>query len=107
MDVRLVEANEIIDDYFSKTFKKSDEVIARNQRFFNELADIDQVFVLGHSLSDVDGPYFRTLVQHLRVGQATWHVACRVPSEWPEKAPLLECLGVPVEMALPANWEDL
>lgn len=57
-DVRIVEALEIIKDYFRVTYKDTESIIEKNRYFFKSLADITEVFILGHSLSDIDMEYF-------------------------------------------------
>ncbi|CAI07520.1 hypothetical protein ebA2472 [Aromatoleum aromaticum EbN1] len=107
IDTRLMEANDIIDGYFSATFKRSAELIAQHQGFFDALTDIKQVIVLGHSLSDVDAAYFRALLEQRRVADAQWQVACCFPEEWPEKRELLVRLGVDPTRATPVLWDAL
>ncbi|MGP5469051.1 bacteriophage abortive infection AbiH family protein [Pseudomonas helleri] len=62
-DHRLLEAYSILDDYFSSTFKPSKKIIRENAGFFESLADIEKVIVLGHSMSEVDDAYFSSLLQ--------------------------------------------
>lgn len=107
MDVRLFEANQIIDDYFSSTFKRSDEIILRHIDFFNNLFNVGQVIVLGHSLSGVDASYFTALLKAPALTDANWKFACRDQSEWSEKLLLLKILGIPVHKASPISWEDV
>lgn len=57
-DVRVTEALEIIKDYFRATYKDTKSIIEENRQFFDSLADINEVFILGHSLSDIDMDYF-------------------------------------------------
>lgn len=57
-DVRIVEALEVIKDYFRVTYKDTESIIEKNRYFFKSLADITEVFILGHSLSDIDMDYF-------------------------------------------------
>ena len=45
-------------NYFSATFKETKIIIDQNQSFFNDLKKIKNIVVLGHSLSEVDIPYF-------------------------------------------------
>ncbi|MFG9944185.1 bacteriophage abortive infection AbiH family protein [Pseudomonas aeruginosa] len=45
IDTRLVAANDTIDDYFSATFKRSEELIARNRPFFGALDTVEHVVV--------------------------------------------------------------
>lgn len=57
-DFRITEAREIIKDYFRETYKDTESIIEKNWQFFDSLVDIDEVFILGHSLSDIDMDYF-------------------------------------------------
>lgn len=93
IDTRLMEANDIIDGYFSATFKRSTELICNHREFFDTLTEVEQVIVLGHSLSAVDAAYFTALVEQRSVAEAQWQIACRSSDEWPEKQVLLARLG--------------
>lgn len=106
VDMRLIEANDIIDDYFSATFKRSAYLIAQHSDFFDALTDIEQVIVLGHSLSDVDTAYFTALLEQRSVAEGTWLIACRSPDEWSEKQSLLTKLGVNPSMTFPVAWDS-
>lgn len=107
IDTRLMEANDTIDGYFSATFKRSADLIAQHRGFFDALTDIEQVIVLGHSLSDVDAAYFMALLEQRSVAEAAWLIACRSPAEWPEKQSLLTHLGVDSNKAFPVAWDNL
>lgn len=107
LDTRLVEANDIIDGYFSATFKHSTELIALHRGFFDALTDIEQVVVLGHPLSAVDAAYFKTLLEQSSVAEVQWQVACRFPEEWSEKPVLLAHLGIDPTKTTPVSWEAL
>lgn len=106
IDTRLIEANDIIDNYFSTTFKHSADLIAKHQGFFDALTDIEQVIVLGHSLSDVDAAYFTALLEQRSVAEATWLIACRPQDEWCEKQSQLTKLGVNPGKTLPVIWDS-
>lgn len=54
--------------------KDTQTIIAENEDFFSNLADVTDVYVLGHSMADVDLPYF----EHVRdiVNEDTaWHIS--------------------------------
>ena len=59
---------------FQKSFKPTNEVIAQKMFWFNKLNQIEKVYVLGHSLSKVDMPYFQEIVKHLK-GEQQWFVS--------------------------------
>ncbi|WKV49505.1 bacteriophage abortive infection AbiH family protein [Dickeya fangzhongdai] len=107
IDTRLIEANHIIDDYFSLTFKHSTKLIAQHASFFESLVAVEQVIVLGHSLSDVDATYFQALLEKPSVAQAQWTIAVRDMKEWPEKQSFLAALDLPQSNAKPVLWQDL
>lgn len=107
MDVRMYEANEIIDGYFSSTFKRSAELIQKHAQFLEELSDIEQVVVLGHSLSEVDSEYFAALLKIPALTAASWVIACRGLSEWPNKLIDLQRLGIPTQRATAVIWDSL
>lgn len=44
--------------YDDETTKKCCEIIKKHQDFFDGVSDIKEVYVIGHSLSEVDYPYF-------------------------------------------------
>ncbi len=65
-DTRVLEGAQTIDQYFKRTFKPTAKIIADNAGWFASLADVDDIRVLGHSLSDVDLPYLETIVASAR-----------------------------------------
>ncbi|MDD2469265.1 MAG: bacteriophage abortive infection AbiH family protein [Desulfobulbus sp.] len=69
MDTRVMEGNEIINDYFGKTFKNSGKIIFDHSAFFRGLSGMSKITVLGHSLSPVDEAYFREIVKNINTGK--------------------------------------
>lgn len=49
-------------EYFSASFKNTKEIINAYADFYNQMNGVDTIIILGHSLSDVDLPYFEKLV---------------------------------------------
>ena len=45
------------------TTKNCSEIIRKHNNFFDGLTEIEKVFVIGHSLSEVDYPYFNEIVK--------------------------------------------
>ncbi len=52
--------------------KNVSDIIASNDGYWRLLDDVDKVVVYGHSLSEVDTPYFREVIRHIR-SDAEWH----------------------------------
>lgn len=108
LDTRLVEANNILDKHFSDTFKPTEGIIQTNDAFFDSLSDIDEVVVLGHSLSMIDQPYFHAILRAGSVAEAQWIVACQNEAEKVDKANLLHLMaGVKPECIKAKLWDDL
>lgn len=61
-DTRVAGGYALIDSYSTDTFKPTERIMARNRPFFDGLGSVDEVFVLGHSLADVDAPYIREII---------------------------------------------
>jgi len=74
-DIRVIEGNEIVDGYFSATFKPTAQIIADNQTFFSNLNAIRQIYVMGHSLSDVDAPYFAAIIKNIDSSSVRWMIS--------------------------------
>lgn len=107
IDPRLAEANDTIDGYFSATFKRSEELIARHKPFFGALDTVKHVVVLGHSLSPVDAIYFRTLLHQPGVTEAQWTVACRSTEERLKKKQRLIDAGLCPGAFRSVPWDTL
>jgi len=75
-DTRFIEGASIIDRYFELSFKPTERIIADNERRFAALSDVDDIRVLGHSLSDVDRPYLQKIAACVRPA-VQWRVSCR------------------------------
>lgn len=62
-DPRVYEGEEIIKDYFDKTMKPVKSIIHRYRKFFNrEIVNVNRITIIGHSMNDIDYPYFKRIV---------------------------------------------
>lgn len=74
-DMRVVEGQRIIDDYFKTTFKPTMRIIQDNCSFFTNLANVENILVMGHSLSAVDHPYFDELIGQTHASRVKWKIS--------------------------------
>lgn len=74
-DVRVIEGQQIIDGYFSSTFKPTDRIIRENESFFNSLVSISEIDVMGHSVSSIDVPYFSKIIEHIDRDKVRWRIS--------------------------------
>lgn len=107
VDTRLFEANQVLDQYFSATSKPARRLIAENQWFFEHLMCVQEVYVLGHSLSDVDTPYIRELLKARTVTNAKWTIACHDVDDYDRLPSRLTALGVKPTNIVTRAWIDL
>lgn len=62
-------------------FKKQVEtIISKNRSYFTSLKDVTEIVVIGHSLNDVDLPYFREIANCAPA--CRWVVYCFRESDW-------------------------
>lgn len=50
--------------YYKKNIKHCNDIIDRNLGFFESMNNLQEITVLGHSLGDVDFPYFKAIVEN-------------------------------------------
>lgn len=94
MDTRVMEGNEIINDFFGKTFKNSSAIINANLPFFKSLKEVTNVYVLGHSLSNVDKEYFATIANSIDLQTVKWTVSYHKNTELKSHQLALNKLGI-------------
>jgi len=95
LDTRVMEGNEIINEYFGQTFKNSAKIIAENVDYFAKLSGLSKIIVLGHSLSLVDEEYFKEIVKHIKIDAVQWIVTYYGDDEKAHHGEALRRIGVP------------
>lgn len=73
-DVRVIEGNALLDKYFSETYKPTSSIITKHAAFFDSLRSINNIYVVGHSLSAVDMPYLDRIAKSTSVSRPAWVV---------------------------------
>lgn len=105
IDTRVMAGNEIVDRYFSATFKPTAHVIDANRPFFLSLANIRKIIVMGHSLSHVDIPYLREIRACIASDGVEWQVSFHESSSDAECG--MQELGIPLETVQFVPLNDL
>lgn len=75
-DVRVAGGFQLIDELLASTFKPTKEILRLNKGFFEGLRSVTRIYVLGHSLAQVDEPYFRAVLSNVNPN-ALWTVSFR------------------------------
>ncbi|MCS4436183.1 bacteriophage abortive infection AbiH family protein [Aquiflexum gelatinilyticum] len=92
-DFSLERGRDELIQYFSKSFKATSLLIEKNKGFFNSLKSIREVFVLGHSLAEVDKEYFDEILKSIS-NNAVWIVSYRNPNEKEARIKRLNAFGI-------------
>lgn len=96
-DVRIIEANRIINDYFRENYKNTRQILAENRQYFEKLNSVEEVLVLGHSMSSIDQEYFHEIIRNVDLEKVKWIISFRKQSEIEEKREFMKGLGVKSE----------
>ena len=67
-------ASEFKEKIMAKLEKKCDDIVVDNTDFFGRIRSIARVVVLGHSLSEVDMPYFREISRQVG-NEVIWDIS--------------------------------
>jgi hypothetical protein len=99
-DVRLAEGDAIIDEYFKATYKPTEEIIKANRPFFSSLHSVEEIYVLGHSISNVDIAYFQELAKSINSQNAKWRISYFGDTELARHTETMNNLGINANLIL-------
>jgi len=83
----------VLATYYEKTEKDVKFFMENNSYFFRSLENVEKIYIVGHSLGEVDSPYFIEIYKNV-APTTQWIVICRNDSETQEKMTVLKKLGV-------------
>ncbi len=83
--------------YYEQTFTKyTPEIIEDNKEFFRSLYNISQIVVIGHSLAEVDYPYFKEIIKS-NDNKAEWYIGYHTYNDMKRLLELVEELDIQKE----------
>lgn len=74
-DWQWTEAVQSIQYYFATTYKNSAEIIEANIDFFEKFREVNEVYVMGHSMSPVDESYFSFVAKSIPAQKVKWIIS--------------------------------
>lgn len=77
--------------YDEATTKKCTDIIKSHTQFFDELPETEEVYVIGHSLSEVDYPYFQEVVKQTK---AAWYIGYHSLDDMKRLMTFIDALGL-------------
>lgn len=93
-DFSLERGRDELIQYFTQSFKPTSQIIDRNQLFFDSLKSIEKVYVLGHSLANVDKKYFEKIISSINKNKAKWVISYYKSQEINERKQKLISFGL-------------
>lgn len=96
-DVRVAEGNGMLDQYFRITYKSTGQIIQENSKVLDSLSSLKEIYVLGHSLSPVDLPYFEEIIKRIDKSLVQWKVSYFNQENLIHHQEVLTSLGIPQE----------
>ncbi|QUM88847.1 bacteriophage abortive infection AbiH family protein [Moritella sp. 36] len=105
-DYAYEQGTEEVYGYFINSFKNTEQVIESHSEFFSSLIHIKNVYILGHSLSEVDIPYFKKIHESLQF-HCQWHISYRGKDEYLEKREIVSDIGVSKQFIHMIEFSDL
>jgi hypothetical protein len=85
--------------------KPVDDVLEQNSSYFEELGDVTEVVIIGHSLNAIDLPYFRRIANGTE--GARWKVCCYTDEERTEHAQALIGCGISQDQIEICKYDEL
>jgi Bacteriophage abortive infection AbiH len=98
--------NEIM-SYFNRSFKSTREIIEKNVNFFEASKNSNKILVLGHSISEVDQPYFEKIIHTVNNENVPWIVSYYFESEGNSHLNKLKLMGLKQNQIQLVKMEDL
>lgn len=93
--------------YFGKSFKNTKEIINQHYSFFERISNVEKVFILGHSLSDIDKPYFLKIIKSIWNKNIEWNVSYNYEDDIESHKKKLKDFGLKEEQIKMITIEDL
>lgn len=66
------EADEVMEHYYAQNRKQTESIVNKFGGLWQSLDEVQKVTVIGHSLSEVDMPYFKQIVRGLGQRRVEW-----------------------------------
>lgn len=100
--------HEKIGEHFYDSSKKSSEIIKSNSSYFESLNEIEYIYILGHSISDVDACYYKKIIEvNNNPEEINWVIAFRKEEDKITLKDNIQNLGISSNQVTFKFWEEL
>ncbi|RBP79591.1 hypothetical protein EBI01_15330 [Marinomonas rhizomae] len=95
-----------VNDYFLSSYKNTQKIIEDNSDYFKKLSNVEKIFILGHSMSDVDISYFEKIAISLNE-DCIWYVSYYDKNDYEYKNKVLGMLDIDASKYQLIDFKDL
>ena len=97
-----------ISNFYQRTLKDTDKYLTMNYSFFQKIRDVEEVVVIGHSLGEVDLPYFKKIIEFAGK-DIPWTVVYHSESEKDNMENKVKELGVSTVLMIQSSdfWDSV
>ena len=81
------------EEYFINTYKDTEAIIVANKDFFEDICHVEEIYILGHSLSGVDYAYFQKICSNVPQ-ECVWNITCYTDKDKENAERLISSLGI-------------
>ena len=65
-DIRIIECEALISEALQSMHKPVEKIIESNKDYFKSLYNIKEIYIIGHSLNEIDLPYFKEIKDNIK-----------------------------------------
>lgn len=90
-------AEDAVCAFYDKMRKHSEEVIQNHSDFFDNLSEINDVFVLGHSYNEIDFPYFKKISESINI-ISNWNLFYFSDKDKNSAEKIMTAINIPINL---------
>ena len=87
--------------------KKVEEIIKKNKKWFDELFDVTQIHIYGHSLNEIDMPYFQKIFDTVNRNNVKLEISYLDEKDYENVKKIMEYEGFSISQYKPIRLKDL
>jgi Bacteriophage abortive infection AbiH len=105
-DWQYTEAKGYIINYFRDNYKNAPAIIKKNKGFFKKLRRIKEIYVMGHSMTEVDWKYFEAISSNIKADKVKWTISYYKKDDIENCKKTLELAGIDLNLVRFKKLED-
>ena len=87
--------------------KKVEEIIKKNKKWFDGLFDVTQIHIYGHSLNEIDMPYFQKIFDTVNRNKVKLEISYMNEKDYENVKKVMEHEGFSISQYKPVKLKEL